>query len=1658
MSTTIDQRVVEMRFDNQQFEKNASNTLSTLDKLKQGLNLTGASKGLENINTAARNVDFSVLGNGVEAVGLKFNAMYSIADQALRNITNSAVNAGKRIVSALTVDPIKSGFSEYETQINAVQTILANTESKGTTLDDVNLALDTLNKYADKTIYNFTEMTRNIGTFTAAGVDLDTSVSSIQGIANLAAVSGSTSQQASTAMYQLSQALASGTVKLQDWNSVVNAGMGGQVFQDALKRTASVMGTNVDALIEKYGSFRESLTQGNWLTTEVLTETLNQFTMAAEEGSAEWDKFKQSLKEKGYTEEQATSILKMANTATDAATKVKTATQLWDTLKEAAQSGWTQTWEIIVGDFEEAKTLWTEVSDTIGDMINKSAESRNSMLEGAMTSNWDKMITKINEAGISTTAFEEKIRELTDSKKINLDNLIEQHGSLEQAFRAGALSSDILKEAVGTLEGALVDLSSIERDLVKGLTGEDVKKAQTALKNLGYDLGKYGVDGKFGVATEKAVKAFQEANNIKVTGIIDEETIAALEKASGNAEGLTESVSGLIDGLDKLGGRELLIESVKNAFNGVMSVVKPIKEAFREIFPPVTSEQLYKLIEGIHEFSEKLKLGGFATANLKRTFKGLFAVVDMIRKIFVAVVQAVMPLTGGLDDLGWRALFVTARWGDWLVKLNETFDATKIVAKAIEKIKTAFSKIVEFLKPIVPIVEDTVSAISDSFSKIGKNAVTRFQPLTALGEALMAIFRGIGAVLQKAMPFISAMAIGIGNVIRDLMNRLTDSIRDADYNAVFDTISGGIMTAIGFFIAKIVKSGSDIIDGAGGFMDNINEILEGASDALGAFTNSLKADTLKKIAVAIAILAASLLVLSLIDSEKLSVALVAISTLFAELMGSMAIFSEVIDSKQLKGISKATIAMMALAAAVLILSIALKIMSTMSWEEMAIGLIATVGGLGALVGAINLLPNKRVKQLGEASKVIRKLAASLVVLAIALKIMGSMSWGELARGLTAMVVGLGAMVAAVHLLPKDMSKQTTGLIALSVAMVILGAALKIMGSMTWDEIARGLVTLGLSLLTVTVAMNYLPKDMMAKAAGMLLVSGALVILGAALKIMASMSLEEGFRSFVVLAASLTAISIAVNSMKGALSGAAAILIVSAALAILAPVLKILGGMTWGEIARGLVALAGAFAVIGIAGLLLGPLVPVLLSLSAAVALFGVGIAAIGLGVLMLGAGLTALAAALGASGGAIVIFVTSLISLIPFLIQQVGVGIIAFCQVIAGSAAAICDAITVILLALIDALTACVPPLLDLIGLILTELLDFILTYAPKIAEVGIKLLIALMEGLAANIGDVIQAGTDLLIAFIDGVANAIPQLVDAGYKAVIDFINGIADAINNNTDALIAAVNNLMDAILNAIGKWFTNFVTKGSEIVDKIIDGLLEHVAAAKSAATDLVSKIIDGVTEKVSEFISIGSDMISGLIDGIRNAASNVVEAAKGVVSDALEAAKNLLGINSPSKEFMKIGEWSDEGLIIGLKKYAGGVADTAADVGGSALSAMSDAISGAADLIGDNMDAQPTIRPVLDLSDIRSGAGAIGGMFGDGYSVGVLANVGSISASMNGNRNASNDDVVSAINSLSEKLGNVGGTTYAINGVTYDDGSNISNAVKDIVRAARVERRI
>ena len=881
MSKTIDEKVVEMRFDNKQFESNVATSMSTLEKLKKSLKLDGVSKGLEKINSAAKSNNLESLGDAANTVGLRFNAMYTMADQALRNITTRVQHTAESMVKALTIDPIMSGFKEYETQINAVQTIMANTSSKGTTLDQVNAALDELNKYADLTIYNFTEMTRNIGTFTAAGIDLDTSVSAIQGIANLAAVSGSTSQQASTAMYQLSQALAAGTVKLMDWNSVVNAGMGGQVFQDALKETARVHGIAIDKMIEEQGSFRETLSEG-WITSEILTETLEKFTMAAEEGSEQWEKYKQSLMDTGYTEAQAESILKMANTATDAATKVKTFTQLWDTLKEAAQSGWTQTWEYIIGDFEEAKAFLTELHGFFSGIIEESASRRNNLIGEVFSSNWEKLIGKINEAGVETSQFEDSIRKVVGDN--DLDSLIGKYGSIQKAAEEGAISSNTLKKALdgigsteaGTKISGFVDgLKEIKRTLERGDVGEDVKKLQTALKELGYDIGEKEIDGIIGPETEKAIKAFQEANGLTGNGmgVVGPKTLDALEKAGSKVEeingyvnDLHDSCDSLIDVVTKTNGRELLLESLMNIIKTIHRPLSAVNEALRDTFS-ISPDSLYNALEALNKFTSKFVMKGVLDATTWRDLlngvKDLgIEIPDFERKLTEALksnnvnVDSLIEKYGSLGAAFNDGAISIDAIKDVLLSFDGITESMLLGGESADKVRRAFEGLFAILDIISSVVGggfkaafNVLTAILDQFG------MSVLDVAANMGDALVAfrdwifeenlIARSFDWLISK-IPVLINMFKAWFAVFKQTpaVQKLVDAI-EAIQEAFNDLVNGDInisefATSLGENLAKALKSLPDIAlqigkDFIAGFQNGISDSVSGVIDSIISF-------------------------------------------------------------------------------------------------------------------------------------------------------------------------------------------------------------------------------------------------------------------------------------------------------------------------------------------------------------------------------------------------------------------------------------------------------------------------------------------------------------------------------------------------------------------------------------------------------------------------------------------------------------------------------------------------------------------------------------------------------------------------------------------------------------------------------------------------------
>lgn len=1322
--TSIDQRIVEMQFNNRQFESNVQTSMNTIESLKKSLNLDGAARSLENLERVGRGFSLAGISDGLDAISNKFSTMGVVAFTALQNITNSVINTGKQIIASLTIDPIKSGLEEYETKINAITTILTNTKSKGTTLDDVNKALAELNLYADQTIYNFAEMTRNVGTFTAAGVDLQTSVGAIKGIANLAAGSGSNAQQASTAMYQLSQALAEGRMSLQSWNSVVNAGMGGELFQHALIDKAVQMGelapTVAKSIKEGKIAFREAIKADAKepallnITKDMMVGVFNDFA-----------------KDKSLVE---------------AATQVKTFTQLLDTMQEAVQSGWAQSWEYIIGDKDEAVKVLTAISDGFNNIIGASTNARNGMLQ------------------------------------------------------------------------------------------------------------------------------FWHDN----------------------------------------GGRDVMIQAFSNAFKGLETILKPIGQAFREIFPATTGAQLVAFSKQVQALTSHFKIGADTANNLKDTFKGIFAVADIAKQAFVAVAKGVGTLVVALLPAVDAIFRFTGIIGKMLVEFDSALKKGNVFEKAVtfiaDKITLAINEIGKAFKSF-----ETMSLKGlDGFSG---RVQTRFEPMVSLGGMIGKSFGKISEKMQQAMPTLLQLALALGKGFEILHNKITSAMNNVSFDSVLDVVNGGLFAALLLGIKKFTSSLTEIVESGSGLLGGVTDILDGVKGSLEAYQSQLKAGTLLKIAGAMALLAASIVSLSLIDSDKLAASLGAMSVMFVELFGSMGVFEKIMGGSGFTSMGKITRAMIPLSLSILILSSAMRNLSELDWEGTLKGL-ASIAALSQILVKVSSGMDKNSAGMIRGSIGLITFSTAINVLAIAVKGLAKLSVKELAKGLGAVGVlvaelaaflkvtnltglkvgtgvGLIALAAAINILAvavqsfaalsvnqlikglgaigvvltelalftratgnaKNVIATATGLTILGAAMLIFAQAVGTMGKLSVKEIVKGLGAMAGVLTLVTAALNFMPKNMIAIGIGFTTMAASLLILASALSTLGGMSVEEIVKSLGALGGSLLILALAVQAMSGALTGAAALLVVSTALAILTPSLVTLGSLSLEEIGKSLLALAGAFTIIGVAGLLLTPVVPTLLGLGGAILLLGVGALAAGAGLLAFSAGLSALAISGVAGATAIVAIVAAVTGSIPLILQKIGEGIIAFAKAIGNGAPALAKAAVAVVLAVLNAIVTTAPAVAKTIGVLLVTILDTITANLPKLLSSGITIIIQLLNGIASKLPDIIAAAANVIIAFLSGISKQLPRLIQAGFDTAISFINGIADALRNNTDVLITAIMNVGDA--------------------------------------------------------------MVQGLIKGLFAGVKGIKDAVVNLGQTALDGLKQALGIHSPSKETQKIAEYTVQGFVIGLQ---------------------------------------------------------------------------------------------------------------------------------------------
>ena len=1235
MSKEIDERVVEMRFDNEHFEKNVQTSMSTLDKFKQKLQFKNVGKGFNDVEKAAKNTDLSPLAKSADTVGLRFNAMYTIADQAFRNITNSAMAAGKRIVSALTIDPIKTGLSEYETKMNAVQVIQANTRGKDT-MEDITAALEELNVYADKTIYNFAQMTSNVGKFTAQGFRAKEAATAVKGLANLAAASGAGAEDMARATYQMSQALG-GTIRMIDWNSLRNANMATVDLKNTLMDLARVNGVAIDDMIAKHGTFEQTLQEG-WLTGKMFSEAMNIYSGIYSEAE---------LKAKGFTDKQIANFMDLAKMAEAAATEVKTFTQLFDVLKETAQSGWTQTWELIFGDSNTAKKMFTELQVYFGDIINAFSDARNMLIGGALNlkNPWSKIYEKLENSSIGKTinAFNNVSESVKDaSNKVEYFQKI-----VNDVWRGDYKNSDTgrydLLEAAGYNHKVVQDL--VNKGYEYKLTIEDIEESHK----------------KFGLTLDENAES-AEVVSVKFKEITDEqleqagltkEEIKLYRALADEAERTGVKMFSLVNEMSENDGRTMLIDSVKNAWSGLVTILTAVRDAWVNIFPPMTVVQLYNITKAVKKFSEHLIVHEETAENLTKTLKGLFAVLDIILTVVSLPVKiAFKLLTQLLGVLNLDILSVTAVLGDMLVGFRNTVDSaldfTSVLKKIVPPIQNAikaFMGWIDTLKESENLPKDIADGITRWFSKAIKTVTGWFSNLgnilqNGFGDvsdnAILGLINGLWNGLKVAgevivtlgetlinkicevlgihSPSVVFFAIGgfivaglllgiktffpeIFATISDYALYCVDIIKNIDFGSVFSAVLSSVTAVALLKFADAVQNFGQMFGGLDEMLENVGvgvkRALTGFKRALSGIGASFRAKAVKDIAISLLILAGALVVLSFVPTDRLIAATVAIGVLGVVLGGLFIILNKTaggeFGKEAFKKIGALILTMVGIAASILLLAKALETVANVNfadnWLSILGGILSIVVMLGLVMTEL-VLTTKFIKGVDFAKLAITigALSGLMLVMAVSMKIFSGLNAGDFGKGI-AFVTSFGIIVAALAALSQKSVNMKTAQIGslvknVGIAMLLMAVTCKIIAGMTWGELGKAAVGI-IGFAAIAMGLIYITKfatDKDVAAAGKVIssVGVAMLLMTIAGKIINTMTWEEMFQAMVGIAALsliITGLIAATRlaSGKDLAKVGTTILMISVAIGVLALVASLLSFMDLEHLAKGITA-------------------------------------------------------------------------------------------------------------------------------------------------------------------------------------------------------------------------------------------------------------------------------------------------------------------------------------------------------------------------------------------------------------------------------------------------------------------------------------------------------
>lgn len=1331
MSNSIDRRIVEMQFENRQFEQGARTSMGTLEKLKRSLDLSGAARGMSALTGAVQGVDMTPMANAVENVSLKFRALEVAGVTAMMNLANRAVDTGISLVKSLSIDQVTAGWSKYGDKTANVQTIMNAT---GKSIDEVNGYLDKLMWFSDETSYSFNDMTAALGQLTSAGGDVEKLIPMIQGIANATAYAGKGAAEFSRSIYNLNQSYSAGHLQYMDWKSLELAGVASKQLKQTFIETGIALGKIKEGQVS-IADFGSTLKNG-WADTEVMEQAFGKFN--------EMTELAYEMVQSGEVEtaSEAYEILSkkydgVSITAAKAAQEAKTFTEAIDATKDAVSSGWMRTFELIFGNYQEAKVMWTDLANYLWDVFASGSEARNEML-----SEWK-----------------------------------------------------------------------------------------------------------------------------------------------------------------ELGGRDSLIQGLTNILLAVQSAIEAVKESFRDIFPAMTGERLAELTRGFEAFTEKLT--GFFTVtagfqdlqidpatgqvenlgkavsllsepkksegliNLQKTLKGIFAVRHIGAQAVSGLLQTVARLLGFVTPAAGGILGMMGALGDWLVALDKAVTESGIFTSGIGRMLDFLSPVADAVKALAKGMLEAVTGLLhvdlSGLIQAGDGAAKALSPLSAVAEVAGKALEGLFGLLGKIMPALKTVGEGIG----DAFSGLGESLGKIDLGSIVNLLNAGLFGALLQKFGVLTKAFTGIGEDIGGSLGGIREVLNGVKETMEAYQTQLKAGTLLKIAGAIGIMAGAILLLSSIEPSRMAAALGGMAILLVEISAAVTQMGGALKPGQTKNFTVMAAALVAFSAGILILSAAVKVLSTIDPGALVMGL----AGLGAILTELSVFLKLQNGTKFGAFKAtgILLLSAAILVLAKAVQVFSRMKPAEMVQGLAGVAAVLAEIAGFTKLAgsAKHIIATSVSMILLSSSLLIFAKAIERMGGLSWGEIGRGLVSMAGALTAVILAMNLMPKGGFGKAVGLTAFAAGLLVLSAALQSFGAMPLDAIGRGLLAMGGSLVLLSAGLFAMKTALPGAAALLVAAAALTVLAPVMERFGQMELSEIGKSLLMLAGTLAVFGIAGAVLGPVVPALLGLAGAIALFGIGCLAAGTGVAAFGAGLTALAAGGAAAATTLTLMVVELINLIPLFAQKVGEGFVNLCWTVANSAGAICEAIVAVIHAVCQAALETLPEVAYTVVELLTQILMTIADHIPEITQAGLDILIGLLEGLANNMDRLIDTATSVVITFLEGIGAKLPDVVNAGFDMMIAFLDGLSQVVEERTPELIAS------------------FVGLGGSLITGLIQGLFSGLGALGSA----ISKIGQTVASALSGIFGGGDN--TATITPVMNAGGSSYGTSGFVVGNNTKQARTVAG---------------------------------------------------------------------------------------------------------------------------------------------------------------------